>query len=126
MKKRKTIDISNNKFVNISDISFIKYVVFFLNSSTKRTDDKHKTFGLLSFINVILEIRCGVPATSGGLQVRLVGGEVFRATAFFSCPAGKCLNGDKQRKCQADGHWSGSQPSCLSKLLSFMLVSLFC
>ena len=63
----------------------------------------------------LTEIRCGTPSTNGSVIVKLTGGDAFQAMASYSCPSSQCLNGDKIRHCQADGKWSGIQPSCLSE-----------
>ncbi|XP_076346234.1 sushi, von Willebrand factor type A, EGF and pentraxin domain-containing protein 1-like isoform X1 [Tachypleus tridentatus] len=36
----------------------------------------------------------------------------YSSTAIYSCMVGYELNGSKQRICQQDGLWSGSEPSC--------------
>ena len=60
-------------------------------------------------------MRCGALHLTGGVKIKLTGGDVYQGLASYSCPAHQCLNGDKLRRCQANGQWSGSQPSCLSK-----------
>ena len=42
------------------------------------------------------------------------------STATYSCNIGFTLNGDQTRTCGSDGSWSGSEPSCQSKTLSYM------
>ena len=70
-----------------------------------------------------IEIRCGALTSTGGAQVKLTGGDVFQALASYSCPANQCLNGDKVRRCQANGKWTGTHGSCVSKsyFLDFIL-----
>lgn len=72
-------------------------------------------------------MRCGAPPSTGGVMIKLTGGDVYQGLATYSCRANQCLNGNKLRRCQADGQWSGTQPSCLSKFFNFYknLVSMF-
>eukprot|EP00111_Clytia_hemisphaerica_P015651 TCONS_00046199-protein len=59
-------------------------------------------------------MRCPSLPTTGGVSIKMTGGLNYQAIATYSCPANKCLNGNKVRRCQANGQWSGTQPSCLS------------
>ena len=36
----------------------------------------------------------------------------FGSTATYTCNTGYTINGDTTRMCQADGTWSGSEPTC--------------
>ncbi|ELU17721.1 hypothetical protein CAPTEDRAFT_146194, partial [Capitella teleta] len=36
----------------------------------------------------------------------------YRSVASFSCKSGYVMDGHSQRTCQANAHWSGSQPIC--------------
>ena len=36
----------------------------------------------------------------------------FGARAIYSCDAGYVLAGTRYRKCQGDGYWSGTAPTC--------------
>ena len=36
----------------------------------------------------------------------------FTSVATYSCDDGFMLNGNKRRTCQADGTWSGDNPTC--------------
>ena len=60
-------------------------------------------------------MRCPSLPSTGDVSIKLTGGLNFQAIATYSCPANKCLYGNKVRRCQANGQWSGTQPSCLSK-----------
>ena len=53
-------------------------------------------------------------ATTNG-QVSHLNGTTFGQTATYSCNTGYNLTGDSTRMCQADGMWSGSEPTCISK-----------
>ena len=48
-------------------------------------------------------------------EVSHLNGTTFRQTATYSCNTGYNLVGDSTRMCQADGMWSGSEPTCISK-----------
>ena len=38
----------------------------------------------------------------------------------YFCNPGFKLSGDKNRTCQADGQWSGTQPLCIRKLIGLV------
>jgi len=38
--------------------------------------------------------------------------DTFGSQANYSCSEGYALNGNTTRECQADGQWSGSEPTC--------------
>ena len=71
-------------------------------------------------------MRCGAPPSTGGVMIKLTGGDVYQGLATYSCRANQCLNGNKLRRCQANGQWSGTQPSCLSKLSFFTRTFYVC
>ena len=48
-------------------------------------------------------------------------GRFVNAIATYSCNPGYILEGNKRRVCQRNGQWSGSVPSCRSKLASFCI-----
>ena len=60
---------------------------------------------------------CGTLTNPVNGQVSHTAGTTFGQTATYSC--GTCFNlvGDNTRTCQATGMWSGSAPTCQSKLL---------
>ncbi len=39
--------------------------------------------------------------------------------ATYSCDRGHKLRGNQIRKCQSNGQWSGSDPSCISILMDY-------
>ena len=45
-------------------------------------------------------------------QVDHTAGTTFGQTATYSCNTGYNLVGDSTRTCQAEGIWSGSEPTC--------------
>ena len=47
-----------------------------------------------------------------------VEGNAFGSQANYSCSEGYVLNGNSTRMCQADGQWSGSEPTCEGQNLS--------
>lgn len=57
--------------------------------------------------------RCSRPHSPPGGVVKVTGRVWSRA--IYSCNKGRLLKGNRIRKCQRNGRWSGSQPSCLSK-----------
>ena len=42
-------------------------------------------------------------------------GTTFGQTATYSCDPGYNLVGNSTRMCQADGVWSGNEPTCMSE-----------
>ena len=40
----------------------------------------------------------------------------FESTANYTCDLGYSLNGNSSRTCEANGNWSGDQPSCERKI----------
>ena len=65
---------------------------------------------LFSFHSIAMD--CGtLNATTNG-QVKHTAGTTFGQTATYSCDTGYNLVGDGTRTCQADGMWSGNEPTC--------------
>ena len=42
-------------------------------------------------------------------------GNTVGETAFYICDEGFTLKGERKHECQADGMWSGTEPTCESK-----------
>ena len=62
-----------------------------------------------------IAIQCeSLPPLING-TVLLSFGTNFQSRATFSCNATLTLIGDTHRECQADGKWSGTQPTCGGK-----------
>ncbi|XP_078585766.1 sushi, von Willebrand factor type A, EGF and pentraxin domain-containing protein 1-like [Branchiostoma floridae x Branchiostoma japonicum] len=45
-------------------------------------------------------------------QGTMNGGNTYNSTVYFTCAQGYTLSGSSNRTCQADGMWSGTQPTC--------------
>ena len=60
-------------------------------------------------------VDCGTLNTPTNGQVSHPDGTTFRQTATYSCNTGYNLVGDSTHMCQADGIWSGSEPTCISE-----------
>lgn len=58
------------------------------------------------------EIRCSNPVTPPNGKFVMIGDAVLGNSVTYSCTDGFKLVGSDQRICQADGKWSGTQPSC--------------
>ena len=59
-----------------------------------------------------LEIQCETPETPPNCYVDAESIS-FRSTIFYRCQKGFAMtSGDNNRTCQADGSWSGTQPTC--------------
>ncbi|XP_078664783.1 sushi, von Willebrand factor type A, EGF and pentraxin domain-containing protein 1-like [Branchiostoma floridae x Branchiostoma belcheri] len=55
-------------------------------------------------------VKCSIlnPPVEGSMN----GGNNYNDTVYFTCAPGHDLTGSSNRTCQADGLWSGTQPSC--------------
>ena len=62
-------------------------------------------------------VDCGTLNTTTNGQVSHPNGTTFRQTATYNCNTGYNLVGDSIRMCEADGMWSGSEPTCQGVLL---------
>ncbi|XP_034859738.1 CUB and sushi domain-containing protein 1 [Mirounga leonina] len=61
-----------------------------------------------------LPVFCGDPGTPA--EGRLSGKSfTYKAEVFFQCKSPFLLVGSSRRTCQADGTWSGTQPTCIGK-----------
>ena len=47
-----------------------------------------------------------------------VSSRMVGSVATYECDAGHVMIGDEARTCQANGQWSGSEPTCECTLLS--------
>ena len=57
-------------------------------------------------------ISCGTMNSPTNGSVRLDGGTVIGAMAFYNCQTGFRLVGDGLRVCGSNGLWSGEEPIC--------------
>ena len=46
----------------------------------------------------------------------------FKDVVQYKCDWGFEMKGDRQRTCQADGRWTGIEPYCESKYLTFLVL----
>ena len=60
-------------------------------------------------------VKCGTLNTISNGQVSHLNGTTFGQTATYSCNTSYNLVGGSTRICQADGMWSGSEPTCISE-----------
>ena len=60
-------------------------------------------------------VDCGTLNTTTNGQVSHPNGTTFRQIATYSCNAGYNLVGESTHMCQADGMWSGREPTCISE-----------
>ena len=71
------------------------------------------TYIIVYFHSTVVDCRTLNTTTNG--QVSHPNGTTFGQTATYSCNTGYNLVGDSTRMCQADGMWSGSEPTCISE-----------
>ena len=74
-------------------------------------------------VNAVLRCISQSVVNCGALEVPTqslvtVADTVFGSVATYTCDTGYNLNGDDTRTCQADGTWSGVEPTCESKWIS--------
>ena len=62
-------------------------------------------------------MNCSTLSNQANGQVSHTAGTAFGQTATYSCDTGYNLVGDSTRMCQANGIWSGSEPTCQGMLL---------
>ena len=65
------------------------------------------------FHSTVVDCRTLNTTTNG--QVSHPNGTKFGQTATYNCNTGYNLVGDSTRMCQADGMWSGNEPTCISE-----------
>ena len=70
-----------------------------------------------SYLNplYLLGIKCGALDAPINGSVSITGAGI-RAIATYTCKDMHVLLGQKRRRCQVNGEWSGSPPSCIIRL----------
>lgn len=61
-------------------------------------------------------VDCGPLSPPENGNVELIG-TTFGEEVEYSCVTGYSLNGSPTRECQANGEWSGDEPSCISEII---------
>ena len=64
----------------------------------------------LHFLSLVVD--CGSLDNPLNGAVDISQGTTYNAMATYSCNSPYTLNGDMTRTCQADGDWSGGEPTC--------------
>ncbi len=82
-------------------IAFIIMCVFFAVSTTTCSDLTAPTNGIISYNAETMDTR------------------PVNTVATFTCNTGDMVTGDMTRTCGAGGMWSGTDPTCTRKLLTF-------
>ena len=77
-------------------------------------------FLCLVYINVctlfhVTAVDCGLLLSPLNGQVLLLQGTVFGASAMYNCDEGFVLLGVTVRRCEANGEWSATEPTCSRK-----------
>ena len=72
---------------------------------------------MLTYLSVSYSVgvSCGSPDAPSNDRVNTTTGTSFGDKAVYSCDKGFMLNGPAERTCQANGQWSGSEPTCESE-----------
>ena len=99
-------------FVSINFTSVVAYSCdsgYVLNGSNSRFCQSDGTWSGSTPTCAIVD--CGQldPITNGQITQPIT---TYGSSATYSCDSGYTLNGPNSRTCQADGYWSGSEPSC--------------
>jgi hypothetical protein len=58
-------------------------------------------------------VDCGVPKSPSNGSVATANGTTYGEEATYDCSNGHVVAGGATRTCEADGHWSGSAPTCV-------------
>lgn len=82
---------------------------------------------LIFFVHICysIVIDCGTPPSSAYMQITLRRGTKYQATATYVCSQSggqRCLDGPSTRHCNADGNWSGKQPTCVGQYYCFIII----
>ena len=77
---------------------------------TLRLEGQTEYVILFDYISVTA-VPCGNLSSPANGRVR-IDGSTFGSQANYSCSEGYVLNDNSSRMCQADGQWSGSEPTC--------------
>ena len=56
----------------------------------------------------------------------LLNGITFGSTATYTCDPGFILTGAMERICQANGNWSGNEPTCEGQLIQYTIYVYSC
>ena len=78
---------------------------------------------ILLYISFTQAIDCGPLSSPANGDVSVNPDTAFGSTATYSCRRGFLLLGNRLRRCQADGQWSNSEPTCQSKPNSIIIVN---
>ena len=66
----------------------------------------------ISFISFLTVVVCPNLQDPPNGIVNLSMGTVFESQATYTCSGGLILSGNDTRTCEANGQWSGSEPTC--------------
>ena len=72
-------------------------------------------FCLIYVFLFLAVVDCGTLNATANGQVSHPNGTTFGQTATYSCDTGYNLLEDITRTCQANGVWSGNEPTCISE-----------
>lgn len=73
--------------------------------------DEYKNIDTQIAFTVITD--CGLLNNQSNGAVDISAGTLYKNLATYKCSGGYTLNGTSTRTCQANGQWSGSEPSCI-------------
>ena len=74
-------------------------------------------------LSIVFVTGATCPAPSAPVNGQVSGnGNSFGDVVTFKCNLGYNLTGSATRRCQADGSWSGTQPSCESEFFHMQFV----
>ena len=78
------------------------------------SDQLCSVYSQLTIATLSPAVDCGALMNPDNGRVDTPQGTTLNRLATYSCNCGYCLVGDETRTCQANGQWSGSEPTCNS------------
>ena len=94
-----------------SEVSYTCNAGFVLIGPTTRVCNESGWSGFLPFCE---RVDCGDPGVIRNGD-RALGSTTYLSRVVYFCVPGYVLDGNSNRVCEANGNWSGSLPTCISK-----------
>lgn len=105
-----------------SEVSYTCNAGFVLIGPTTRVCNESGWSGFLPFCE---RVDCGDPGVIRNGD-RALGSTTYLSRVVYFCVPGYVLDGNSNRVCEANGNWSGSLPTCISKSSMNIMVFPLC